>query len=40
MGKVRLGAYDIGDQVCGTVLLEFCGTSKKGLNQLEQDFFG
>lgn len=34
MGKVRLGPYDICDQVCGTVLLEFCGTSKGEFDQL------
>jgi len=34
VGKVRLGPYDICDQVCGTVLLEFCGTSKGEFDQL------
>ena len=30
VGKVRLGPYDIGDKVCGTVLLEFCKPVKRG----------
>jgi len=39
MGKVRLGPNDICDQVCGTILLEFCGPSKGELISWEGIFF-